>query len=304
MKVLVFGSANIDRTYSVDHVVVGGETISSASLTEFCGGKGFNQAVAFSRAGCEVFFAGAIGPDGDLLENTLKANKVNTDYLKHVDAPTGHAIIQVTSDGTNSIIISAGANGMITHEDVDSVLSAFSKGDLVVLQNEISSVDYIIDKANELGLNIALNPSPFDRRIESCDLNAVDFLMVNEIEGAAISGESEPEKILQCIHQKYQNMNIVLTLGECGSCFMGSNGIATKCSIYHSKAVDTTAAGDTFTGYFLSEMIISKNVEKALKTAAVASGISVSRNGASTSIPYRNEVLEVEDTIAVEDFPM
>ena len=142
MKVLVFGSANIDRTYSVDHVVIGGETISSTSLTEFCGGKGFNQAIALARAGCNVFFAGAIGVDGELLERVLRENGVNTDYLNHVNAPTGHAIIQVTPDGKNSIIISAGANGMITHEDVDTVLSAFSSGDLVVLQNEISSVDY------------------------------------------------------------------------------------------------------------------------------------------------------------------
>ena len=303
MKVLVFGSANIDRTYSVDHVVIGGETISSTSLTEFCGGKGFNQAIAFACAGCDVFFAGAIGPDGEVLEKTLNESKVNTDHLKHVAAPTGHAIIQVTPDGKNSIIISAGANGMITHDDADNVLSAFSADDLVVLQNEISSVDYIVKKANALGMLVALNPSPFNQKIAECDLSKVDFLLVNEIEGAHLAGCSDPYEIVEHIHQQLPSCNVVLTLGSEGSLFMGKDGELISCGIYSAAVKDTTAAGDTFTGFFLAEALSGKAVAEALKTAAIASGISVSRCGASQSIPSLVEVRSVSENLVSEFRP-
>ncbi len=302
MKSVVFGSANIDRNYSVDHVVKEGEPTSASNLTEFCGGKGFNQAIALARAGCEVFFAGAIGPDGAMLEARLKENGVDTHCLKHVAAPTGHAIIQVMPDGQNCIIISAGANGMITHADVDSVLSAFSAGDLIVLQNEISSVDYIIDRAKEIGMIIALNPSPFDARIQTYDLSKVDYLIVNEVEGALLAGCEAPPKIIEKIHQLYPDVNILLTLGSEGSVFMSREGELYTSGIYSIGTVDTTAAGDTFTGFFLAEALSSGNIASALKSAAIASGISVSRRGASQSIPYLEEVQNVTENQMVGSF--
>ncbi len=290
MKSVVFGSANIDRTYYVEHFVNAGETISAGNMDVFCGGKGFNQAIALARAGCEVYFAGAIGTDGELLYNNLRENEIDVTYLKRLPVSTGHAVIQVMPDGQNNIIILAGANGMITHEDADHVLSAFSKGDLIVLQNEISSVDYIIDRAKEQGMIIALNPSPFDSKIQTYDLSKVDYLLVNEVEGALLTGTDRPEEILNIIHEKYLNANIVLTLGSEGSMFMGKDGLKYTCGIYKTTAVDTTAAGDTYTGYFLAEALSSGNIEKALRIASVASGISVSRPGASQSIPYLDEV--------------
>ncbi len=302
MKSVVFGSANIDRTYSVDHVVTEGETISASNLAEFCGGKGFNQAIALARAGCEVFFAGAIGPDGAMLEARLKENGVETHCLKNVAAPTGNDIIQVMPDGQNCIIISAGANGMITHADVDSVLSAFSAGDLIVLQNEISSVDYIIDRAKEIGMIIALNPSPFDARIQTFDLSKVDYLIVNEVEGALLAGCEAPPKIIEKIHQLYPDVNILLTLGSEGSVFMSREGELYTSGIYSIGTVDTTAAGDTFTGFFLAEALSSGNIASALKSAAIASGISVSRRGASQSIPYLEEVQNVTENQMVGSF--
>lgn len=294
MRVLVFGSANIDRTYQVDHFVSAGETMSADKMDLFCGGKGFNQAIAFARAGSEVYFAGAVGDDGGMLIDTLKENGVNVGHLKVVSGPSGHAVIQVTPEGHNSIIILAGANGTITHEDVDRVLSSFTKGDLVVLQNEISSVDYIIERAKEYGMIVALNPSPFNEKIESYDLSKVDYLLVNEVEAARLTDCSEPENMASVIHKKYPNSNLVLTLGCAGSVFVGTDGRVWTSGIYPTTTVDTTAAGDTYTGFFLSEAIKTGDIEAALKTAAIASGISVSRPGASQSIPWKREVMEID----------
>ncbi len=290
MKVLVFGSANIDRTYAVEHFVKAGETLSADKMDLHCGGKGFNQAIAFARAGSDVYFAGAVGEDGRMLIDTLKENGVNVEHLKVVTGPSGHAVIQVTPDGQNSIIIMAGSNGNISHGDVDHVLSAFSAGDLVVLQNEISSVDYIIDQAKGRGMIVALNPSPFNEKIKSYDLSKVDYLLVNEVESALLTDCDDPKKMAGAIHAMYPNANVVLTLGCAGSVFVGKNGSVLTSGIYVTNAVDTTAAGDTYTGFFLSEALATGDIEGALRNAAIASGISVSRHGASQSIPFAKEV--------------
>ena len=290
MKVLVFGSANIDRTYHVNHFVGAMETISADKMESFCGGKGFNQAIAFARAGSDVHFAGAVGVDGEMLITTLKDEGINIEHVKEANEPSGHAIIQVTPDGQNSIIILAGANASITHEDVDEVLASFDKGTLVVLQNEISSVDYIIEQAKEREMLIALNPSPFNEKVNFYDLTKVDYLLLNEVEAALLTGCSETEDMADAVHEKYPDLNVVLTLGSEGSVFVSNDGNKLTSGVLHIDAVDTTAAGDTYTGFFLSEILETGNAEAALRNAAIASGLAVSRSGASQSIPTLSEV--------------
>lgn len=294
MRILVFGSANIDRTYYVDHFAAAGETISADGMDVFCGGKGFNQAIALARAGGDVSFAGAVGEDGDLLRETLRKNGVDVRHLERVPGPSGHAVIQVTPEGQNCIMILAGANGSIGPEYADRVLDAFSEGDLVVLQNEISSVGHIIRSARKRGMQVALNPSPFDRRIEGYDLSLVDYLLVNEVEGKLLTGFSEPERIAEEVRRRYPNGNLVLTLGSEGALYAGRNGERFSCGIYSAETVDTTAAGDTYTGFFLSGAAARGDVASAMRLAAVASGISVSRRGASASIPDISEVRAVD----------
>ncbi|MBR3271772.1 MAG: ribokinase, partial [Clostridia bacterium] len=160
MRVLVFGSLNIDRTYSVPHFVRAGETLTASRMELFRGGKGFNQTVALARAGVPVAMAGAVGSDGDFLTEPLSAEGVDISRIKRTDGASGHAIIQVNAEGNNSIIILAGANGTITYADADAALSGYGKGDWLVLQNEISSLDYIIRTAHEKGMTVVLNPSP------------------------------------------------------------------------------------------------------------------------------------------------
>lgn len=300
MKTLVFGSANIDRTFSVPHIAAGGETIAASKLESFCGGKGFNQAIAIARAGCEVYFAGAIGEDGLFLKETLAAENINVDHLYVSSAPSGQAIIQVAADGQNSIIILAGANGTVTPALADTVLSAFSAGDLIVLQNEITSVDYILAKASEKGMLVALNPSPFNEKIAELDLSRLDFLILNEIEGSMLTGKEDHSDILRELHRRYPAVNILLTLGSAGSLYLDKSGELCSCGIYPVSAVDTTGAGDTFTGYFLASVQNGMNAADAMKTAAVASGISVSRKGASSSVPTAEEVSRADFSLIKE----
>ena len=291
MKILVFGSLNIDRTYLVPHFVNPGETLAADEMHIFCGGKGFNQAVALARAGNQVYFAGAVGADGQFLIDALEKEKINSTHLKRTSGSSGHAIIQVTPDGQNSILIQSGANGEITSADVAAVLTDFHAGDLVVLQNEISCVDDIIRIAKRRGMLVAMNPSPLDARIEQYPLELVDFLFINHGEGCSISGCQEPEAILNKLHIQYPFTNVVLTLGGGGSCYLHNSGSVVRCGIYPVQAVDTTAAGDTFSGYFLSVLLKEQDAQKALWTAAVASGLAVSRPGASASVPYIDEVM-------------
>ena len=171
MKILVYGSLNIDRRYTVDHFVMPGETLSSQALGTFSGGKGLNQAIACKKAGSDVYMAGKVGADGAFLLAELKDADVVT---KHVsiddDEFSGHAIIQVDKNGQNCIILYGGTNRTITHEEVDEVLADFEAGDILLLQNEINAMDYIIDKGYEKGMQIALNPSPMDDELLKCDL--------------------------------------------------------------------------------------------------------------------------------------
>ena len=293
MKIVVFGSLNIDKVYSLEHFVCPGETISAAKMEQFCGGKGFNQAIALRRAGNDVFFAGAVGQDGGMLLDMLDRNGVNRRFVKQTAGSTGHAIIQVDVSGQNSIIILAGANGEITEHDVESVLSNFGKGDLIVLQNEISCVPQIIRQAHSKGMIIALNPSPYNDRIAACDISCVDYLLLNETEGAAMTNTAAPDDILNTLHLRYPRLNVVLTLGGDGSRFQSCDGRSFTFGIYPVQVADTTAAGDTFTGYFLSEMLRHGDAAQALRIASAAAGLAVSRKGAEPSIPLMDEVAAI-----------
>lgn len=289
MKVLNFGSMNVDYVYQVDHILIPGETLASKERNVFCGGKGLNQSIALAKAGIPVYHAGLVGEGGDALLEACRENGVNTKFVERVEGPCGHTMIQVDKNGQNSILLFGGSNRCITKTFVDEVLENFDKGDMLLLQNEINELPYIIDSAYEKGMMIILNPSPYDSALEECDLTKVSLFLVNEIEGEQITGEKKPEKILEKIKEKYPNASVVLTLGSEGSVYQDETGIYRQ-EIYKVKAVDTTAAGDTFTGYFISSIIEGKTVQEGLALAAKASAIAVSRPGAVSSIPLKNEV--------------
>ena len=289
MKLLDFGSLNIDHTYQLPHLVRPGETLASDSYHKSEGGKGFNQAVALAKAGQEVYLAGAIGQDGLFLRDYLQELGVHTEHLCVLDAPTGHAMIQLDTEGQNCIILFGGTNGMITEAMIDEVLTDFGAGDYLLLQNEISHVDSIICAAHAKGMHIILNPAPMSPELLTWPLELVEWFILNEIEGADITGKTQPEEMLDELLRRYPACHVVLTLGERGSVYADATQRMDQ-SIVSAHTVDTTAAGDTFTGYFLHALLQGEAIQQALKTAACASAITVSRPGAGRSIPAAEEV--------------
>lgn len=295
MKILNFGSLNIDNVYQVDHFVRKGETISSKSLTLFSGGKGLNQSVALGRAGAKVWHAGSIGEDGLFLLETLQAAGVNVSCVRVLEeGKTGNAIIQNDAEGDNCILLYGGANQEITREQIDETLSHFSAEDFLVLQNEVNELPYLVQKAHEKGMRIVLNPSPMDEKVFEINLSFVDLFLLNELEAAELTRGTgtEPAKMLALLQRKFPSACFVLTLGPQGAYYADAKQTIWQ-EIYPAKVVDTTAAGDTFTGYFLAAILEGKSVKASLELAAKAAAIAVSRPGAAPSIPKLDEVLKM-----------
>lgn len=295
MKILNFGSLNIDNVYQVDHFVRKGETISSKSLTLFSGGKGLNQSVALGRAGAKVWHAGSIGEDGLFLLETLRAAGVNVSCVRVLEeGKTGNAIIQNDAEGDNCILLYGGANQGITREQIDETLSHFSTEDFLVLQNEVNELPYLVQKAHEKGMRIVLNPSPMDEKVLEINLSLVDWFLLNELEAAELTGGTgtKPATMLALLQRKFPSACFVLTLGPQGAYYADDKQTIWQ-EIYPAKVVDTTAAGDTFTGYFLAAILEGKSVKASLDLAAKAAAIAVSRPGAAPSIPKLDEVLKM-----------
>ena len=290
MKVLNFGSLNLDYVYQVSHFVNPGETISASNQQLNCGGKGLNQSIALASAGANTYHAGCVGIGGQMLIEMLQNSGVDVSFVKEVDMIQGNAMIQVDQTGQNCIIIYGGSNRAITPEMIDEVLDNFDAGDYLVLQNEVSCVREMVEKGYERGMKIVLNPSPFDDSMKEIDYNKVTWLLVNEIEAEQLSGYKDPVKVWDYMHQQYPKLNMVVTLGSEGSMCFTSDKVVSQ-QAYKVKAVDTTGAGDTFTGYFIASLIEGCDLEVCMKNAAIASAISVSRAGAAVSIPKRDEVL-------------
>lgn len=293
MKILNIGSLNIDYVYDVEHFVARGETLSSACRSVFAGGKGLNQSIALGRAGAEVYHAGLIGSEGGFLRDLLAESGVDVGFVRTVDdCPTGHAIIQRASDGDNCIILFGGANRRVDEAFVDEVLEHFSEGDWLLLQNETSCLPYVIRAAKRRGMRVVINPSPADDLLFECPLELVDCFVLNEGEAERLSGRSgSVDRMLSAMRGRFPGASVVLTAGEDGSvCSEGDAVIAQ--AAFRTDAVDTTAAGDTFTGYYLAERARGTGVSDALRTASAAAALAVSRAGAAPSIPTRAEVEE------------
>lgn len=293
VKVLNFGSLNLDYVYNVDHFVRAGETIATTGMERFLGGKGLNQSIALARAGATVFHAGAVGGDGEALVNVLNQNHVDTSFVRVVNTPAGHAIIQREPSGQNCIFLYSGANHSITKNHIHTALAAFSRDDYLVLQNEINDVAAIMTQAKERGMHIVFNPSPFHESIRLAPLHLVDIFILNEVEACALCGEIDPVIMLKTLRVRFSKAIWVLTLGEAGIWYQDPQMISPIWqAAYKVSVVDTTAAGDTFTGYFLACISRGEPVKRALDVAARAAALSVSRKGAEPSIPWMKEVRE------------
>ena len=289
MKIYNIGSLNVDYVYQVDHFVKPGETLASNKLQIFPGGKGLNQSIALACAGVRPIHCALSGTNGAFLLEKMNGSGVDIDRIKTVDYPSGHAIIQVDRTGQNSILLYGGTNVMLDMEYVASVLADAEPNDILVLQNEINCLKEIMELAAEKKMRIAFNPSPYAPDILELPLDKVTWWFCNEIEGAALFG-GEKEEIISNFLEKYPQSNLILTLGEAGSVFVNANKKVEQ-GIYKVNVVDTTAAGDTFTGFFIAGVASGASVENTMEMAAKAAALTVSRAGASESIPKYEEVI-------------
>lgn len=281
------GSLNIDRVFRVPHIVQPGETLGALSLSEFAGGKGANQSVALARAGAHVVHIGKIGSDGLWLRDKLAAEGVDTQGILIGNSPTGQAIIQVDDRGQNSIVLLGGANAEITSAEIDAALSEAQPGSWFLTQNETSGVAHAIDVANEKGLNVVFNPAPLDDRVSGYPLSSIDLLCANKTEWAVFE-DGLIELLYEC--------ELLITLGRQGSVLrywedgrelMEYEIQMPACQV---KAVDTTAAGDTFLGFFIAARLRGLSSNECLRLANQAAALCVTRPGAMDSIPRLSEV--------------
>lgn len=290
MKIYNLGSLNIDYVYSVEHFVSAGETLASNNMNIFAGGKGLNQSISLAKAGAKVIHGALLGDNGDFLVDTLTKSGVDASRIKKINGSCGHAIIQVDKNGQNCILLFAGTNGLIDRDYIEYFLSDAEENDIILLQNEVNALDMIFEIAHNKKMQIAFNPSPFKENIKNLPLEYVDWWFCNEIEGEALFASDDPEKIAENFIEKYPNSNLILTLGSRGCLFRNKTSLINQ-PIYEANVVDTTAAGDTFTGYFLAAVTKGESIAYALDLASKASSITVSRKGAAESIPFINEIV-------------
>lgn len=291
MKVLNIGSLNIDKTYSVRRFVRPKETIKATKYEEHCGGKGLNQTIALKRAGAKVYHAGMVGKDGQILLDLLRQFGVCTDYIKMIEGTSGHAVIQIDENGENNIIISGGANDHISKEYILSVLEDFEENDILLLQNEITNVNFAIEKAKEKGMVVIFNPSPMNEEVYTYSLQKVDYFLVNEVEAAMLAKMDflEPEDTIETLKGKFPNAGFVMTMGDRGAWFFQKDILLFHES-YRIPVVDTTGAGDTFCGFFIAGLAEGLDWNIILERSSAAAAIAVSRAGAAQSVPCKEEV--------------
>lgn len=285
--ILCYGSLNIDYVYHVEKICNPGESVQSHCLEIFSGGKGANQSVAAARAGGRIYHAGKIGRDGVWILNSLRNDGINIENIMISEVTTGHAVIQVDDEGENAICIHGGANQTLKKSDINQTIKNFNTGSVIMVQNETNELAHILKTAATQGMFICLNPSPITETLLTLDMRDIDLLVVNEFEAAALTQNSADE--FTALRKRCPRAIIVKTMGSIGGEAIMPD--SDEPIIYHScnvKAVDTTAAGDTFIGYLVVGLSQGESLKSALNTAARAAEACVKVKGAQSSIPLRS----------------
>ncbi|WP_406313773.1 ribokinase [Streptosporangium sp. NBC_01639] len=287
----VFGSANMDLVAYVEAAPALGETVTGRAFRTVPGGKGANQAVAAARAGAEVAFLGAVGDDdfGPRMRATLAEAGVDVSGLRTVPGSSGIAQIVVDDQGGNSIIVVPGANGAVTAPS-EADLEVIARSDVLLLQLElpIEAVTAAARAARAAGTTVILTPAPVQPLPDEL-LDAVDIIVANEHEAAAITGQAGHEDAVRALRARVDW--VIITLGSRGALTSGpGTGPALHVEAEKVRAVDTTAAGDTFVGALAAAQVERRSPEWAVRFAGAAAALSVQKEGASTSMPTRAEI--------------
>ncbi len=296
-NVVVIGSLNMDLVTRAPRLPRGGETLIGHSFATVSGGKGANQAVAAARLGAKVAMIGCVGNDdyGVRLRDALLAEHIDCEAVSVVEDSSGVALIVVDDNSQNAIVIVAGANGAMTEAVIDRFDAVLQAADVVICQLEIpdATVGHALKRARELGKTVILNPAPASRPLPADWFAAIDYLIPNESEAAALSGlavdslQSAETAATQLIAMGAGK--VIVTLGAQGSLFANGKGFE-HFPAPTVKAVDTTAAGDTFVGGFAAALADGKSEAEAIRYGQIAAALSVTRAGAQPSIPTMSEV--------------
>ena len=295
-KVINLGSLCIDYVYTVAEIAEQGVTIASTDRQIFAGGKGLNQSIAAAQAGVQVVHVGAIGEDGNLLRETLSLNNIDDAQVVTLPGASGHAFIQVNERGENAIVIYGGCNRMISSEMVTACLNGATVDDVLLLQNEINDIDQIIKQAASSGIRVILNLAPADGRIKNYTIELLHTLIVNEQECLALARSLglADDTTLDAYHallQTYPTVAILLTRGKKGLLYKTPNTQEhLELSAFVVEAVDETAAGDAFVGYFVASVLQNVKPVDALQRASAAGALAVTKAGAAPSIPSSIQV--------------
>ena len=296
-KILVAGSLNMDLRFSMKRMPLEGETVLADGLLYNPGGKGANQAAAAAKLGGDVEMLGAVGRDGfgDVLSKSLADCGCGVSALRRVTVPTGTACIYVDEQGRNSIVVIAGANAYCDTEYLKACDSYLENCEILMLQLEIpyDAVWYLAKRAHALGKTVILNPAPAPEEIPESVLQCVDWLTPNETELSRLAGLpcEEPSEIEEAA-AKLQALgvrNVLVTVGSRGA-YLCTQESAELIPTEKVKAVDTTAAGDCFNGAFAVGLSEGMTSEEAVRFANRAASISVTREGAQSSLPRRDEL--------------
>ncbi|MFI9810907.1 ribokinase [Saccharothrix variisporea] len=284
MGVLVLGSANADLVVAVERRPGGGETVLGGDTVVMPGGKGANTAVAAGRLGCDVALVGAVGADqyGSLLRESLASSGVRTDLVRTSERPTGIAYITVTPDGENSIVVAPGANSDVSPSDVDSLDWAGVSVLVCSLEVPLSTVEHALAVAAAHGVRCVLNLSPV-APVSPEALALLDPLIVNEHEALSLADSFAG---LLTLGPK----SAVVTLGGRGAAVVTADGVVEVPSPAVDP-VDTTGAGDAFSGALAHRLSSGDDLVAAARYAARVAATSVTRPGAQPSYPTPDEVL-------------
>ena len=289
MAVINFGSINIDHVYQVDHFVQPGETIASSHYQCLLGGKGANQSIALARAGSEVLHVGKINEADVAFKQTMIRDGIDCKHITCTETASGHAIIQVTPSADNAIVLFGGANHEITHKDILYALDTVKPADWVLTQNETNNIDQVLAQAKAKGLRVAFNPAPMTESVKHLPHECIDLLIVNEVEAEELSGRKDLNKIEAYFREDWPHAEVLITLGKAGVRMLKKDKTI-DVPAFEVDAVDTTAAGDTFIGYFLSAYSNHTDSKTALIRACAASALAVMKLGAAQSIPNKEDV--------------
>lgn len=292
------GSTNVDLIARVSHLPAPGETIGDAEYRVSYGGKGANQAIAAARSGGDVSFVSCLGDDAyaDTLIASFIDSGMNVDYIrKCAGQSTGIAFIFVAESGENCIAVAPGANNRMQGEQMEIIFPCIKEAEALVLQLEIpyESVVSLIEYAHSVGTKVILNPAPA-KQMPLDVLEKVDVLILNETEAALITGEpfrsSDPLAVAQSLRKRAEQI-VILTLGQKGSVVV-SDKVEKQIPSYTVKAVDTTGAGDTFCGAFVTRWVKGEDLQDCVQFATAAAALSVTKIGAQSSVPCEAEVLD------------